>query len=316
MKPYISTKGMTREQWLDARRKGIGGSDASAIMGQNPWASPLTVYFDKVGIAPEKAETEAMRQGTDCEEVVAARFEEETGLKVRRCYRMFHHPKYPWMQANIDRQVLTGNGKFVGLECKTTSPFNNADFNGGSIPPNYYWQCQHYMAVTGAEEWYLAVMVFSTAFHPFKIPRDEKAVAQLIEAERSFWHENVLSGIAPYPSGIDAEDQVIDSIYSTARYDSAANIDDMRSQLDLLALYEKDAESLTEKIKAIKQQLKLRMGACTKASCGRWAITWKDETRTTIDSKRLRAELPETFTMYSKTSVSRPLKIKEVTYGG
>lgn len=311
---YTSTKDMTRAEWLEARRKGIGGSDASAIMGQNPWASPLTVYFDKVGIAPEKTESEAMRQGTDCEEVVAARFTRETGLKVKRCHKLIQHPDYPWMLANIDRQVVCKG--FVGLECKTTSPFNNTDFNGGSIPPNYYWQCQHYMAVTGAEEWYLAVMVFSTAFHVFKIPRDEKAIEQLIEAERSFWLENVQAGVAPYPSGIDAEDQVIDSIYSTARYDSAANIDGMRSQLDLLALYEKDAESLTEKIKAIKQQLKLRMGACTKASCGRWAITWKDETRTTIDSKRLRAELPETFTMYSKTSVSRPLKIKEVTYGG
>lgn len=315
MKPYISTKDMTRQQWLEARRKGIGGSDASAIMGQNPWASPLTVYFDKVGIAPEKAESEAMRQGTDCEEVVAKRFEKESGLKVRRCNKMFHHPEYPWMQANIDRQVITGDGSFVGLECKTTSPFNQTDFNAGGIPANYFWQCQHYMAVTGAKEWYLAVMVFSTAFHTFKIPRDETAIAQLIEAERSFWHDNVLLNVAPYPSGIDAEDQVIDTIYANARYDAAANIDDMRSQLDLLALYEKDAESLDEKIKAIKQQLKLRLGACTKASTGRWAVTWKDETRTTIDSKRLRAELPETFAMYSKTSVSRPLKIKEVHYG-
>ena len=313
MIPYISTKDMTREQWLAARRQGIGGSDASAIMGQNQWSSPLSVYLDKVGIAPEKQETEAMRQGTDCEEVVAQRFVKETGLKVIRCYKMFHHPDHPWMQANIDRQVL-GNG-FVGLECKTTSPFNQTDFEGGSIPPNYFWQCQHYMAVTGAKEWYLAVMVFSTAFHVFRIARDENAIARLIEAERAFWQDHVLAGIAPYPIGSDADDDAIAILQASSRTDSPVNIDDMRQQLDTLALYERDRKALDEKIKTVKQTLMLRMGASTNASCGRWAVTYKDETRTTVDSKKLRAELPETFAMYSKTSVSRPLKIKEVHYG-
>ena len=305
---YTSTKDMTRAEWLEARRKGIGGSDASAIMGQNPWASPLTVYFDKVGIAPEKTESEAMRQGTDCEEVVAARFTRETGLKVKRCHKLIQHPDYPWMLANIDRQVVCKG--FIGLECKTTSPFNRTDFSEGSIPPNYYWQCQHYMAVTGAEEWYLAVMVFSTAFHVFRIPRNETAIEQLIEAERSFWLENVQAGVAPYPSGIDAEDQVIDSMYATRR-DRPADIGDMRQQLEILALHEQEAKALDEKIKAIKQQLKLRMGECTTAACGRFLITWRDETRTTLDTKRLKLEQPETYAMYAKTSVSRPLKIKE-----
>lgn len=305
---YTSTKDMTRAEWLEARRKGIGGSDASAIMGQNPWASPLTVYFDKVGIAPEKTESEAMRQGTDCEEVVAARFTRETGLKVKRCHKLIQHPDYPWMLANIDRQVVCKG--FIGLECKTTSPFNRTDFAEGSIPPNYYWQCQHYMAVTGAEEWYLAVMVFSTAFHVFRIPRNETAIEQLIEAERSFWTENVQAGVAPYPSGIDAEDQVIDSMYATRR-DRPADIGDMRQQLEILALHEQEAKALEEKIKAIKQQLKLRMGECTTAACGRFLITWRDEMRTTLDTKRLKLEQPETFAMYAKTSVSRPLKIKE-----
>lgn len=301
-----------RAEWLEARRKGIGGSDASAIMGQNQWSSPLSVYLDKIGIAPEKAETEAMRQGTDCEEVVAQRFMRETGIKLKRCNVIIQHPEYPWMLASIDRDVVGHN---AGFEAKTTSPFNQTDFEGGSIPPNYFWQCQHYMAVTGAKEWYLAVMVFSTAFHIFRIERDENAIAQLIEAERAFWQDHVLAGIAPYPIGSDADDDAIAILQASSRTDSPVNIDDMRQQLDTLALYERDRKALDEKIKTVKQTLMLRMGASTNASCGRWAVTYKDETRTTIDSKKLRAELPETFAMYSKTSVSRPLKIKEVHYG-
>lgn len=305
---YISTKDMSRADWLQARRKGIGGSDASAIMGQNPWASPLTVYMDKTGQAAEKPETEAMRQGTDCEEVVAKRFAADTGLKVKRCNKMFQHPDYPWMLANIDRQVVCKG--FVGLECKTTSPFNKTGFADGAIPPNYFWQCQHYMAVTGAEEWYLAVMVFSTGFHVFRIARDENAIGQLIEAEREFWQGNVLAGIPPYPTGLDAEDAMIDGMY-TAQHDRPADIGDLRQELETLALYETEAKGLDEKIKAIKQNLKMRMGSCTTASCGRFLVTWREETRTTLDTKRLKAEQPQTFAMYAKTSVSRPLKIKE-----
>lgn len=312
---YISTKDMTRSEWLEARRRGIGGSDASSIMGQNPWGSPLTVYLDKKGIAPEKPISGAMQQGIDCEDVIAKAFERETGFKVKRCLKQFQHPDYPWMLANVDRQVVGAGKGFVGLECKSTSERNDAEFREGSIPPNYFWQCQHYMAVTGAEEWYLEVMVFSVGYYPFRIPRDENAIAQLIEAERSFWHDHVLANEAPYPIGIENETDIITAMHAGNLIDTDINIDDMRNQFEMLFLYEREAKAVCEKIDAIKNAIRLRMGACTSALCGRFKVTWKEQTRTGVDVKKLRAEQPEIFQMYAQTSVSRPLKIKEVHYG-
>ena len=64
----ISTKGMSREEWLERRRKTIGGSDAAGIVGLSKWASPFSVWADKTGRAAEKADTEAMRQGRDMED--------------------------------------------------------------------------------------------------------------------------------------------------------------------------------------------------------------------------------------------------------
>ena len=119
MLKWISTRDMSREDWLKARKQGIGGSDAAAIMEATKFASPLSVYLDKLDLVPEKPMTEAMQQGIDCEEVVAQRFARETGLKITKCYRMFRSEAHPFMQANIDRCVL-GDG-FIGLECKTTS---------------------------------------------------------------------------------------------------------------------------------------------------------------------------------------------------
>ena len=77
----ISTKGMTREEWLKLRRTGIGGSDAGAICGLNPYSSPMTVYRDKTGDYLEDEDNESMRQGRDLEDYVARRFCEETGLR-------------------------------------------------------------------------------------------------------------------------------------------------------------------------------------------------------------------------------------------
>ena len=70
----ISTKGMTREEWLTLRKTGIGGSDAGAICGLNPYSSPMKVYQDKTQGETEEADNESMRQGRDLEDYVARRF--------------------------------------------------------------------------------------------------------------------------------------------------------------------------------------------------------------------------------------------------
>ena len=117
----ISTKGMTREEWLKLRKTGIGGSDAGAICGLNPYSSPVKIYQDKTQEATEEEDNESMRQGRDLEDYVARRFMEETGLKVRRSGQMYRSEEYPFMLANVDRLIV---GQDAGLECKTASAFS------------------------------------------------------------------------------------------------------------------------------------------------------------------------------------------------
>ena len=109
----ISTKDMTHEEWLQARKSGIGGSDAGAICGLNPYTSPLAVYQDKVSQAVEEKDNEAMRQGRDLEDYVARRFMEETGKKVRRANVIYKSTENPFMFANVDRLIV---GEDAGLE--------------------------------------------------------------------------------------------------------------------------------------------------------------------------------------------------------
>lgn len=307
---YADTRDMSREEWLEARRGGIGGSDCAAIMGANSYVSPLSVYADKIGEAPEKETSEAMRQGNDFEAYVAERFTEETGIKLRRINRILQHPEYPWMLANIDRDVVGGEG---GFEAKTTNMLNKHDFEGGEVPLNYMWQCQHYMAVTGAPYWYLAILVLGKSFHVFRVDRDETLIAQLIEAEKEFWNEHVLKVVPPLPTGTDADEDALDALYPASE-DTEESIDlsEVSDALNLLELLKADKSVLERRIKEAEETVKLALGSRERGNTERWRVSWKNGNRTTLDSKRLRAELPEIACKYTSVSNTRTFRISKV----
>ena len=70
-----------REEWLQLRQSGIGGSDALAVMGLDPWCSRMEVYLDKTGQLPERDATDRMRWGQLVEDTIARYFAAETGLE-------------------------------------------------------------------------------------------------------------------------------------------------------------------------------------------------------------------------------------------
>jgi predicted phage-related endonuclease len=249
--------------------------------------------------------------------------------------RMYRHPDYPFMLANIDRRVVGAEG-FEGLECKTTSLFNRADFAGGEIPPEYYWQCMHYMAVTGAKRWHLAVMVLSKAFHRFVIPRDEGDIARLVRREKDFWENNVLAGVPPRPSGLDADDAAIRSVLPPEAGDgggpamngaamigtaiigsgtaaTAADLSDIAGELDALAKIKEEKAGLDRRIRATEQLVRLRMGSLEEALAGGWHITNREQAHSSLDTARLKADCPELCARYMKSSPRRVLRITDRT---
>lgn len=307
---FADTRKMSRDEWLEKRRFGIGGSDAAAIMGVSPWSTQLTVYRDKIGEAPEKETTEAMRQGTDLEFYVADRFCEATGKKVRRCNRILQHPDYPWMLANIDRDVV---GEDAGLECKTTSPFNKTDFENAELSPIYFAQCQHYMACTGASHWYVAVLVFGNGFHVFDVDRDEDYIALLIERERELWEEHVMKRIPPLPTGTDTDDEAIDAMFPVGDEErEAIDLTAMNGDFEALALYKAEKAAVERKINEIEESIKLKLGKAEKGFSGAYNVSWKTFTQNRIDSKRLKAEQPKLYAAYCKANPTRRFTVTEI----
>lgn len=307
MKKLISTNGLSHEEWLKYRKQGIGGSDAGAICGLNPYVSPMSVFYEKTSIEVEDYDNESMRQGRGLEEYVARRFMEETGLKVRRSNAMYQSEEYPFMLANVDRLI---SGENMGLECKTASAYNADKWNGDSVPAHYEIQCHHYMAVTGAKAWYLAVVILGKEFKYKKIDRDEELIQNLIAIEKEFWEGHVLSGNMPEPDGSDISNEVIVRYFPMALKKTIPLPSDLNEQLkrreEIILLTKK----LTQEQNQIDQQIKLYMGEYEMAFNEHYKVSWSNVDTVRIDSKRLREERPDLYRDFAKSSQSRRFTVK------
>ena len=308
----VSTKGMSREEWLMRRRKTIGGSDAAGIVGLSRWASPFSVWADKTGRAAEKEDTEAMRQGRDLEDYVARRWMEENGKRVYRLPAMLYHPKYPFAHADVDRMVM---GENAGLECKTTFSLDLKQFNGVEFPVQYYAQCVHYLAVTGADRWYLAVLAYGRGFFTFVLERDQAEIDALMAAEADFW-KLVEQDTPPDVDGSEATSAALREIFPISEQTTA----DLFGRDTVLREYmrlKEDKKALDTRIGEIENTIKADMGEAESGLCGSFHISWKSQNRQTFQAKEFAKDHPSIdLAPYYKNTNLRPFKVTEEKEAG
>lgn len=301
----ISTLDMNHDEWLEHRRKSIGGSDAASIIGLNPWSSPYTVWADKLGKLPPKEDNEAMRQGRDLEFYVAERFAEKTGKKVRRENHILINPDYPFAHANVDRMVV---GEDAGLECKTTSSLNLKNFKNGAFPDIYYVQCVHYMMVTGCSKWYLAVLVLNKEFMVFEIERDEEEIKALAEAEAEFW-KLVEAKEAPAPDGTASTSDAISVLYPESN-DESVNLFAYETELQQYMALSAQIKELEKLKDESANKVKAFLGEAGRGESEGYKVTWTSSSRSTFDSKRFAKEHADIdLSEYYKSSSYRTFKV-------
>lgn len=303
----INVSEISRNEWLEWRKKGIGGSDAGAILGLNPYSSAFQVYCDKKDLLPEREDNEAMRQGRDFEDYVARRFEEKEGKVIRRCNFMLQHPEHEFMLADVDRLIV---GETAGLECKTTSILTRTDYDAGEIPPQYYAQCVHYMAVTSATHWYIAILILNRAFYVYRIDRNEDEINALIEQEREFWTNHVLAGIPPEADGSDRAGKVIQQLYQGRDTEPPALLYGCEDNMCRIKELDAEIKGLSTEQDKLKQAIQLQMKDAIIGKAAGFTAKFSPQSRTTVDGKALKADQPELFTRYSKTSNFRKFEIK------
>ena len=277
------------DEWLAIRCKYIGGSDAGAIMGMNPFSSPFSVWAEKTGNIEPFAGSLKTKIGTQFEEFVASVFEEETGKKVRRCNFTLVNDEYPWACANLDREVI---GEDAILECKTTnSRLNTVKFKNGEYPDQWLCQMMHYLAVTGKKKAYLAVLSECRDFHVFELERDEEDIRTLMEAEKSFWRDYVLTGIQPPVDDSEATSAALSEMFP--HDDGSEIILDVDEELLARRKILKDSEkSIRDELAGIDNELRAKIGNATYGICGSYKVSYKEQTTSGIDRKKLAEDFP------------------------
>lgn len=186
-----------RKIWLAGRKLGITSTDAAAIAGVSPWATPADVWLDKRPGAPEIEPSFRMELGLLLEPAIAELYRRQTGRELIKPANLLTHPKRAWQLTSLDYMCRDEQRT---VECKSTNE-RNADQWGtpgtDEIPENYLCQVTHQMCVTGNRITDVAVLIGTEEFRIYTVNYSEATAEMLTEMEHEFWQDHVLAGVCP-----------------------------------------------------------------------------------------------------------------------
>lgn len=311
---------MNHEEWLEERKKTIGGSEIGAILGMNPWQSAYSLWAERTGRTQAFDGNLQSRLGTYLEDFVAKLFEEYSGKRVMKTNFIYRNDEYPVLHASPDRLI----GKHAGLEIKTTSAYNISKFKGEEFPAQYYAQAVQYMLVTERREWYIAVLIGNSDFRIYHLTRDkgqpkppfavtslhvdEGEMQALYKAAEDFM-DCLNKDIPPEMDGSSATEMALAEQYPT----SGAGTKDLFGREKVIAEYMHlglQMKELEERQKQLKNTLCGDLGDHEKGLCGPYTVSWKTVESSRLDSKKLKKDHPEIAAQYMTTSASRRFEIK------
>lgn len=299
----------SKEEWLALRKKlGIGGSEAGSVIGLNPYKGAYTLWAEKTGKIPEFEGNLTTEVGSYLEEFVAQLFTRETGKKVRRKNRILVNDQYPFAFADVDRLVV---GEKALLEIKTTNSFPvMKKIKNKEYPEQWYCQMTHYLAVSGLEKAYLAVLINCSDFKIFELERDEAEISVLMGEEENFW-KRVQTNTPPPADGLESTSKTITALYPESNTDNVnlysyqtelARYMELSAQIKVL---EKAKEEAANKVKAF-------LGEAGKGESDRYRVSWTSSERRNFDSARFAKENPDIdIDSYYKVITYRTFKVTE-----
>ncbi len=302
------TENMSHEEWLEFRKKGIGGSDVAAVCGLSKWKSPMAVWLEKTGqIEPEPA-GEAAYWGTVMEPIIRNEFRSRTGFKVKELKAILQHKRFPFMLANLDGIVIDperGEGIF---EAKTAGSNMVSEWET-SIPDQYALQVQHYLAVSGLNFVYVVALIGGNHFIWRLIERDEAVIDLIIQIESRFWRL-VETKIPPEIDGSKASVELLNRLYPNG---TKSSIDLPVEALDYINQYE-EAQKEEKRIVEIKDLAANKLKALLKdhdiGLVGDRQVSWRSVRSKRLDSKGLKENHPDLFMQYTRESCYRRFVVK------
>ena len=303
MEGYAQIATASREEWLDLRKGYIGGSDAGAVAGMNPYQGAYAVWLEKTGRAQGFEGNLRTEVGTYLEDFVAKEFERQTGKKTRRLNKTLISSQYPWACADIDRRIV---GENAILECKTTNSLPAMKmFGRNEYPEQWYCQMVHYLAVTGADMAYLAVLISGSQFRVFELRRDEKEIDALMRIEERFWDH--VKDDTP-PEAMAADKEAVSDYLGSVQTQSDMSID-LSPDMALLQDYAEAkarADEWEKRLDELKARICVALGEYETGLAEGYKVSWKPISRASFDVKAFQKAHPDMdLAPWYKESTSR-----------
>jgi putative phage-type endonuclease len=279
-----------RPVWLKARRSGIGGSDALACLGLDPWKTRMEVYLDKLGQAPAREQTDRMRWGQIVEAAILDWFVERTGLKVER-WGLLRNVDRPWQLSSVDG--ATDDGGIV--EIKNTNWHRRGEWEDDQVADGAEAQSQHYLDVTGRTHAWVVAQIGGDPPVIRRVDRDDDLIGHIRAMEHDLWRL-VEARTPPALDGGRASEQLVNRLFPNGVPGSTVEVDG--TFLDLLRTNKagRAAEAAAEgHKKAAKVEATYLMGDATEAIYnGQVVATWRQSKPTVeCDIAALQERWPE-----------------------
>jgi len=166
-------------EWRAWRNKGVGASDAPAIMGENPWKREASLLTEK--IVSKNYQNAAMLRGHQLEPIARKRYEQKMKQKVKPL--CLQSNAYDWMRASVDGITMLYD-RVVEIKCGKKA--YEYSLSNQTVPEYYYGQLQHILAVTNLG--YIDYWCYQPDMEPtyLKVNRNQAYIDRMIEAESKF----------------------------------------------------------------------------------------------------------------------------------
>ena len=297
----------TRDEWLAARKQGIGGSDIGTILGLSTFSSALEVFYEKTGIGEGREVNEAMEIGRDIETWIACYWfdgcNEPTGTHLADDLIIIQSNEYPFLLHSPDallRDMKTPMGDiYAGVEIKNI----RSDQHWDPLPPFYMAQVQHGLLCSGLERWIVVALVGGQKLITREIEPDKELQGRIIVEGEWFWTSHVLANVPPEPDGSESASDALNR-----RWDAShGNVEVDPSLFIQLRAADREVKAAERHYAKIQQVIKSKMGDSEVALTpdGERVATWKVSTRTSVDTKRLKEEEPKIAEKFSRTTPTR-----------
>lgn len=299
-----------RSEWLEERKKGIGGSDIAAILGLSSFTSELEVFYSKLPDAEEREPSDIMEMGRDLESFILqkwfARSEVPVGTRLYDDQILIQSDEYPWLLHSPDALLVPvgSNDAMAGIEVKNT----RSDQHWDPLPEVYMAQVQHGMLCSGWDHWTVVALVAGQRLKVVEVDADREFQGRIAVAAERFWKGHVRLNVPPEPDGSESSSRALQSRWEPSPGEIAAVpglLWDQFKHNDLMFTEFKAARD-----KAL-QAIQAEMGEAEYATVdGEQVATWKRQTRKSVDVTRLRKESPDIAKKFEKVTSSRVFRPK------